>query len=148
MLTYLLIFFVIALAIAPLTHFIPSKRQRTVAGLREYAAVHGLFVEFRHAPSRGAVPTTVRDVLYYGKRFPGSRSDTVESASWSRDPQGWRSVGTRRPVPLPLEELSVDVIAASVDQFSCGVYWREAGGEEAVEQIRQTLERWSELLIH
>lgn len=148
MLTYLLIFSVIALAIAPLVHFLPSKRQRAVAGLREYAAVHGLFVEFRHAPTRGAVPKTVRDVLYYGKRLPGSRSDTVESASWIRDQQEWRSVGIRRPVPPPLEELSVEVIAASVDQFSCGVYWREADGEEAVEQIRKILERWCELLIH
>lgn len=146
MLTYLLIIFIIALALAPLAHFMPSKRQRAVAGLREYAAVHGLFVEFRHAPSRAAAPATVRDVLYYGKRLPTSRSDTIQTAAWSRDSQGWRSVGVRLPVPPPLEALSVEVLAASVDQFSCGVYWRETEGEEAVEQIRQVLERWSELL--
>jgi len=48
--TYLLIIFVIALALAPLSHFVPSKRQRKVVCLREYAAVHGLFVEFRTLP--------------------------------------------------------------------------------------------------
>ena len=37
--TYLLIIFVIALALAPLSHFVPSKRQREIARLREYAAV-------------------------------------------------------------------------------------------------------------
>ena len=49
-LKYLLIVFVIALALAPLSHFVPSKRQRHIARLREYAAVHGLFVEFRSLP--------------------------------------------------------------------------------------------------
>ncbi len=147
MLTYLLILFVIALAIAPLTHFLPSKRQRKVTGLREYAAVHGLFVEFRHAPSRVKVSAPLRDVIYYGKRLPTSRAATVESASWTRDPQGWLSVGPRRPLPAPLAELPAEVFAASVDQFSCGVYWRETEGEECVEQIRQILERWCELLM-
>jgi hypothetical protein len=147
MLTFLLIMFVVALAIAPLIHFLPSKRQRTVAGLREYAAVHGLFVEFRHAPARVAVSAPVRDVIYYGKRLPTSRAGTVESAAWTQGQEGWRSVGRRLPAPAPLEELSVGIIAASVDQFSCGVYWRETEGEEGVEQIRQILERWCELLM-
>ena len=44
---YFLILFVLALAIAPLTHFLPSKRQRQIARMREYAALHGMFVEFR-----------------------------------------------------------------------------------------------------
>ena len=147
MLTYLFILFVIALAIAPLTHFLPSKRQRNVAGLREYAAVHGMFVEFRHAPGRVAVSGPVGDVIYYGKRLPSSRANTIESGSWTRDQQGWRSVGPRRPVPAPLADLSAEIIAASVDQFSCGIYWRETEGEEGVEHIRQILERWIELLI-
>ena len=47
--TYLLIIFVIALALAPLSHFVPSKRQREIARLREYAAVEleqaGLAIE-------------------------------------------------------------------------------------------------------
>ncbi|MCB1689329.1 MAG: hypothetical protein KDI33_12615 [Halioglobus sp.] len=146
MLTFLLIIAVIAIAIAPLIHFLPSKRQREVAGLREYAAVHGLFVEFRHAPTGGEVSGPIRDVIYYGKRLPSSRASAVESAAWTRDGEGWRSVGRRLPAPAPLEELSVEIIAASVDQFSCGVYWRETEGEAAVEQIRQILERWCALL--
>lgn len=146
MLTFLLVLFVIALAIAPLLNFLPSPRQREIARMREYAAVHGLFVEFRHAPSEAAVPGSVRNLIYYGKRLPSSRADTVELATWTRAPAGWRSVGRRVPVPAPLLELSLEVVAASVDQFSCGVYWIESGGEAGVEQIRQTLERWCELL--
>ena len=147
MLTFLLIIFVVALAIAPLVHFLPSKRQRKVAALREYAAVHGLFVEFRDAPTRGPVPAPIRDVIYYGLRLPTSRTNAVESASWLKDPDGWRSVGPRLPAPEPIEELSEGIIAVSVDQFSCGVYWQETEGEEAVEQIRQVLGRWCEQLM-
>ena len=64
---YVLILFVIALALAPLSHFYPSKRQRLVARMREYAAVHGLFVEFRDLPARGEpVPGERRaQVIYY-----------------------------------------------------------------------------------
>ncbi|CAA0118649.1 Uncharacterised protein [Halioglobus japonicus] len=147
MLNFLLILIVIAVAVAPLVQFLPSKRQREIAGLREYAAVHGLFVEFRDAPVRVPVVGQTRGVIYYGKRLPTSRQDTVVSAAWAKDDEGWRSVGPRLPVPAPLEELSVEVIAASVDQFSCGVYWRETEGEAGVEQIKQILERWCALLI-
>jgi len=147
MLTYLLIVFVIALALAPLTHFIPSKRQRDIARMREYAAVHGLFVEFRDLPAAGE-PAAIRDVIYYGKRLPNMRAGPVETAAWSRSSQGWHSVGRRLPVPAPVQDLCPDIIAASVDQSSCGVYWTESSGEAGVEEIRQILERWCEALIH
>jgi hypothetical protein len=147
MLTFLLIVFVLALALAPLLHFLPSRRQRKLARLREYAAVHGLFVEFRQAPDGGEGTRPVRDLIYYGKRFPTSRNCTVDSAAWIKPATGWRSAGLRRPLPAPLAELTVEIIAASVDQFSCGVYWTEDAEEEGVEQIRQCLERWCELLM-
>jgi len=148
MLTYLLIVFVIALALAPLTHLIPSKRQRDIARMREYAAVHGLFVEFRDLPAAGGEPAAIRDVIYYGKRLPNMRDGAVETAAWCRSPHGWHSVGRRLPVPPPVQDLSLDIIAASVDQSSCGVYWTESSGEVGVEEIRQILERWCEALIH
>jgi hypothetical protein len=37
-------------------------------------------------------------------------------------------------------------LAASADESSCGVYWRESGGVEAVELIRQVLESWADQL--
>jgi hypothetical protein len=147
MLTFLLIVFVLGLALAPLLHFLPSRRQRKLARLREYAAVHGLYVEFRQVPDAGEGSRPVRDLIYYGKRFPTSRSGSVESAAWIKPVTGWRSVGRRVPLPAPVAELTVEIIAASIDQFSCGVYWTEGTEEEGVEQIRQCLERWSELLM-
>ena len=148
MLTYLFIIFVIAVALAPLAHFLPSKRTREVARMREYAAVHGLFVEFRDLPAANGSPVAVRDVIYYGKRLPNIRANPVESAAWVRTEVGWRSVGRRLPVPSSVQELSPEIVAASVDQSSCGVYWTESSGEAGAEHIRQILEHWCEALIH
>jgi hypothetical protein len=147
MLTYLLIILVIALALAPLGHFLPSKRQRELARMREYAAVHGLFVEFRNAPTLGgARRVRPREVIYYGKRLPAALATPIESATWVRREDGWRCVGSRQPVPAPVAELSTEVLAASIDPSSCGVYWTESDGEAGVEQIRLALERWSVLV--
>jgi hypothetical protein len=142
MLTYLLILFVVVLAIAPLTHFLPSKRQRKLAGLREYAAVHGLFVEFRSVPGADRRPRPDGEVIYYGKRLPASRAAQVPTAAWQRTEQGWRGVGTHIPAPAILQGLPSQILAASVDPASCGVYWTESGAEETVEQIKQVLEQW------
>lgn len=144
--TYLLIIFIIALALAPLSHFVPSKRQRGIARMREYAAVHGMFVEFRDQP--GAARQRGRrngaaQVIYYGKRLPPRRGAAVPGASFVTDEQGWRSLGRRLDVPRQLYDLPAEMLAASVDEGSCGIYWREAGDEQQVEQIRQALESWS-----
>lgn len=152
MLTYLFIIFVIALALAPLGHFLPSKRQRKVARMREYAAVHGLFVEFREVPviggALGSSKSSSGQVIYYGKRLPARRASPVQTSAWVRVADGWRSVGRRLPVPGELQSFTVDIVAASIDQSSCGVYWTESTGEEGVEHIRQILEHWCEALIH
>ena len=116
--------------------------------MREYAAVHGLFVEFRRLP--GSVetgdkqPVTPRgDIIYYGRRLPPPRGNSDRGGNWLQDNQGWRSHGRRVPVPAPLLDLPAGILAASVDDNSCGIYWQEAGEQEEVEQIRQVLEGWS-----
>ena len=154
---YLLIIFVVAIALAPLSHFMPSKRQRQIAKLREYAAVHGLFVEFRSQPGRSQPGSDVggdksrdragHDTIYYGKRLPPSKQKRgQQSGVWLREPGGWVSLERRLPVPAPLQDLPAEILAASVDEGSCGIYWRESGGVELVAQITRTLELWSEEL--
>jgi len=151
--TYLLIIFIIALALAPLSHFVPSKRQRKVARLREYAAVHGLFVEFRTLPGAksGRQPPKLAaggDIIYYGRRLPPRRGEPVVRGSWIAGEEGWRGVDRRTPVPDLLQQLPVGILAASVDEASCGIYWQESGSEEVVERIREVLEAWAEQLLH
>ena len=144
MLNFLLIIMVIAVALAPLTHFLPSKRTRKVARMRESAAILGLFVEFRDLPGAGNQRGATSGVIYYGKRLPNMRAKPIETAAWGRTQGEWRSVGHRLPVPLQVQELSMEIIAASVDQSSCGVYWAESAGEEEVQHIAHILERWCE----
>ncbi|RLA49407.1 MAG: hypothetical protein DRR04_00495 [Gammaproteobacteria bacterium] len=151
--TYLLIIFVIALALAPLSHFVPSKRQRKVARLREYAAVHGLFVEFRTLPGAKNSRQPPRaapggDIIYYGKRLPPRRGEPVTRVSWSACQEGWRSLDRRTPVPALLQQLPAGILVAGVSEASCGIYWQESGSQEDVEQIRQVLETWAEQLLH
>lgn len=146
---YLLILFVVAVALAPLSHFVPSKRQRKIARLREYAAVHGLFVEFRKLPGAGEPGRAAvhGDVIYYGRRMPPRRGEAVKTASWLRDSVGWRGLDRRQEVPGVLLQLPVGILAAGVDGATCGVYWQESGEEQDVEQIQQVLEAWSGELL-
>jgi hypothetical protein len=145
-LTYLLILLVIALALAPLGHFVPSKRQRKLARMREYAALHGLFVEFRQAPTVAGVSHPTGQLIYYGKRIHATHAQPIDSAAWVKTEAGWRCLGGKLAPPPSIAELPTEILAASIDQASCGVYWTESAEEDSVEQIRQALDRWSELL--
>ena len=147
---YLLILFIIAVALAPLSHFMPSKRQRQQARMRETAAVNGLFVEFRTLPgsTSGRQPAAADSgrVIYYGKRLPSSLRERPRRAAWIRDETGWRGLEAGRRTPAILQALPVSVPAASVDEGSCGVYWQEDGGEEEVKEIVRALEAWVAIL--
>ncbi|MEM9257328.1 MAG: hypothetical protein AAGA91_17950 [Pseudomonadota bacterium] len=143
--TFLLIAFVLALALAPLIHVLPSKGQRRLARLREYAAVHGMFVESRRPPGNEA--SDARPVIYYGQRFPTSSQREFSSASWACANGQWRRVGRGPRVPTCISDCPVSLEGASVDQYSCGVYWDEAGDEACIEHIRVALAHWTEHLI-
>ena len=150
MLEILLIVFVVALALAPLTHFLPSKQQRKVARMREYAAVHGLFVEFRDLPARQQVVVGTRgrsqQVIYYGKRLPPSRRQARERTAWLNEADGWRSLQKRVDAPAAASLFPGSVMAISVDEGSCGIYWREQGEEGEVAQLVTALQAWQEEL--
>lgn len=143
--SYLIILLVVALAVAPLLHFAPSKRQRRVARLREHAAIGGLFVEFRDLPEgvRPAATSAGGNTIYYGRRLPPPRHGEIRAGTWAPGPEGWRAAGNRQPVPPPLSNLPAGVQAASLDSGSCGVYWQESGGEEEIDTIRAVLETWA-----
>ena len=83
--SYLLIGFVIALALAPLSYFVPSKAQRKIARLREYAALNGLFVEFREPPGAAANAVTHRaaQTIYYGKRVRARGRGPTKRIAWT-----------------------------------------------------------------
>ena len=149
MLKYLIILFVLAMAIAPLTHFLPSKRQRQLARMREYAAVHGLFVEFRDLPqaddAAGRAGKTQQSI-YYGKRLRPSRAEPRQRRAWLREEGGWRGLHRRWTPPAIAEAMPASVLALGVDEGSCGIYWQEAGEEADVELIVEALKGWEVVL--
>jgi len=144
-LAYLLIAFVLFVALAPLSHFVPSKRQRRIARLRERAAMGGLFVEFRK-PIEAALRRLDRDQpgepIYYGKRLP-TGNPVLQKAWWVREDGLWRPLDHRIAVPEHLSEMPADVFAASVDSGSCGIYWLEAGEDLEVDIIGAGLGVWA-----
>ena len=116
--------------------------------MREYAAVHGLFVEFRGIPGRDRARSDNRDragqeTIYYGKRIRPARSKRQKTQAWRFDNGSWAGLERRAAVPPELASMPAEVLAASVDEGSCGVYWRESGGVEKVELIRRVLEAWA-----
>ena len=147
---WLLILFILAIALVPLFHFAPSKRQREIARLREQAAVGGLFVEFREAPGVAGRPlpegVSERDLIYYGRRLPAAKKRARVTHAWRRDKDGWLGVGGYVPLPDVFADFPDSAVAASVDPDSCGVYWNESGGTDAVAEIISLLERWAEQL--
>jgi len=87
-----------------------------------------------------------QDTIYYGKRLPPAKVKRETAMVWLLEADGWMGLERRNQVPPVLSSLAVPVLAASADEGSCGVYWRESGGVEAVELIRQTLESWADQL--
>ncbi len=145
--TYVFIAVVVALAVAPLLHFLPNRTQRRQAALREAAALGGLFVEFRdlpgYAPRLERMSRSERQVVYYGARLPTARGEVRRRQSWWRVDDSWRG-GPERLAPLPaaLHDLPADVLAASLDSSSCGVYWRETGEAQNVAEIIRCVTAW------
>lgn len=142
----LLILLVVGLALAPLWHFRPSPRQRTQAALRERAALAGLYVEFRDLPlprpRRERLPASERQVLYYGLRLPPSRGAGRKARAWWRERGGWRASEGRDGPPAAVASLPDWALAVGIDEASCGVYWQEAAGPEAVDAIADALTAW------
>lgn len=137
---------ILLVALAPLWHFMPTKRQKHQAGLREAAAIAGLFVEFRDlplAPARLArLAAADRQVLYYGRRLKPSRRDVRPSLAWYREAGSWSCVSARVAPPELVAELPEAVLALGVSEASCGVYWREEGDENTVRDLALLLQAW------
>ena len=141
--TFLLIVFVVALALAPLAHFVPSKHQRRIATLREYAALQGLFVEFRSPPR--AVPADAAryrpgSTIYYGLRLPANRRNDPAEQVWVRREEQWRPGSGRAASPAQLSVLPEDVFAVGIDSHSCGIYWQEGGEKGEIDEINRVLQ--------
>ena len=148
--SYAIIVVIIFLALAPLWHFMPSKRQRREASMREAAALAGLFVEFRDLPLapalRARLPASERQVLYYGCRLPPPRSEARRQLVWNRIDGDWVSLPPRVSPPAIAADCPASVLALGQSEDSCGLYWREEGGVDEVRKLADLLLQWRDLL--
>ena len=147
---YGLIIFVVFLALAPLWHFMPTRRQRAQARMREAAALAGLFVEYRDLPMPQRylerMPATDRQLLYYGCRVRPAKGRERHAGAWWRSNDGWTAGPVRDAPPAVAAQMPASVSALSVDNSSCGCYWQERGDVATVATIAQLLTRWAEEL--
>ncbi|KGE03378.1 hypothetical protein HRUBRA_02064 [Pseudohaliea rubra DSM 19751] len=61
---------------------------------------------------------------------------------WWREADGWRAGDGGGPPPGAVASLPGWVLALSIDEAGCGVYWQEAAGPEAVAAIADALRAW------
>ncbi|MEM8491162.1 MAG: hypothetical protein AAF756_10075 [Pseudomonadota bacterium] len=144
LLGYWIVAIVVLIALAPLWQFMPSKRQRRLAQLRESAALQGLFVEFRDCPLPAFVQRDGRELIYYGVRLKPSRSTPLSTKVWARHGADWVSQPAREPVPPICAQLSDSWLAVGVSEGSCGGFWDESGDVDEVEKVAALLHSWKE----
>ena len=137
---------VVLLALAPLWHFAPSKRQRLQARLRERAALSGLFVELRDLPlppdRLERMAKAERQVVYYGCRLRASGAVPTRRTAWYRSGDEWACRDGRDEAPEIVREIPVSVLAVDLGPASCGFYWREDGTEAEVTDMAERLLAW------
>ena len=149
---YLLIALTLFLAVVPILHFRPTRRQRLVTQLRDAALKYGLFVEFRKDDIFNKCNLSSdadrADIIFYGLRIP--RSVEIEFKKqkevWLRDKEGWSCLTENNEFPLFLNCLPNDILAASYDAGCFGVYWTERGEVKDVEKISLSLASWAECI--
>lgn len=133
---------VLLLALAPLSHFWPSKQQRRLAHIREQAVLSGLYVELRKLPEHRKVAIHIpaddrRYWVYYGLRV--APKVKVPIGSWLRTPEGWVTLTGDNDLPVALHALPQGLDVVSSTPGSVGFYWEERGGDEVLQQGVQCL---------
>lgn len=135
---YLLVLLAVAAVLGPLMAVLPSRRQRTLAALRDRARELGLNVAIRgpdNVPPRLQRATDV-PLVTYSLRWPPRTASTVRRDMYVRTRDGWQSRSSE-PVPAELESLpeSLEVVLVGWDDIR--LFWDERGEADAVETLAQ-----------
>jgi len=146
-LEYLIIVFILFLAITPILHFLPTRRQKLVTKLRNAALDNGLFVEFRKdqtlAKSILNHDGEESEIIFYGLRVPFVVGVERKSETWIREEEGWISTTKFNQFPIVLNNLPTGVFAAKADIRCYGIYWTEKGEVKDVKNISRVLTTWA-----
>ncbi len=144
--TYLLIVFVLALALAPIFALMPSKRQKLQMELRDRARQIGLQVLVCD------IPQTRRQQVRQQRTEQGVvyRRLWEHSEMLKKQFQYIRVRGDDNPEPMPSEikvqleqllfNLPDSVRAVDCATVGLGVYWKEEGSQDDVSMIKEQLD--------
>jgi hypothetical protein len=137
-LTWLLIVFIVFVALAPLMTLMPTRQQKQLANIRQAAAVAGLQVQLLEPPGLG---TDKRLSACYGLRAQ-HRQRLGRTGNFLREGDTWRNLDRRG------EALSAQLTGA----FPVGVshlvlrpdsvlaFWDEQGDVTDIETIKRALD--------
>ena len=142
---YLLIIFLILIALAPLVWVKSSPRQQQIARLRRLATTEGLHVTLCHAPDAREGEGRL-DQVKYTLSWPVNLATEEKPGQWlllhhSRrgDPSPWqdwtwlnrsRDSATKQSINEVVEKFTGDVSGLSCNAEGVQLYWREKGSEQ------------------
>lgn len=131
--SYLLIIFIVFVALAPLLSMMPTRRQRELADLRQAAASAGLYVKLEREEGG-------EERVYYGCRRQRGDHEAAP-ALLSRSDEGWRQErgnwsGERLET---LSALPPGVGQIREDREGIVLSWDEQGTREDVDTIARAL---------
>ena len=158
---YLLIIFLILVALAPLVWVKSSPRQQHIARLRRLATTEGIQVSLCHAPDAREGEGRL-DQVNYTLHWPVSLKIEEKPRQWlllhhSRrgDPSQWhdwtwlirsRNAATEQCINEVIDKFSADVSGLSCNAEGVQFYWREKGSEqelmgfvEALKELHKSL---------
>ena len=135
---WVLIIFVIFVALSPLLSMRPSRRQRHIADLRQQAAIGGMLVQLQPLPQ--TTDSGLRP--FYSRRRVRQEDQARPSVIYRRTAQGWLSAQQKiapRVRPL-LAAMPAGVSHVSDTDLAVGAFWDENGSEDDLQQIDKLLQ--------
>lgn len=153
---YLIIFAVLAIVIGPVMWIMPSPSQRRIVKLRNYAISKGFHIKVADLPQSHRQKVRredpVRGVHYslplLVKPKPGDEKFIYCLTRLGTQPQ-WVDddiPGNANLMEQLLAAMPEAVVAVEYASYGVAVYWREKGGNDAVDIIAQQLQSFRQAL--
>ncbi len=143
--SWLLVVFILFVALSPLITMMPTRAQKQLANLRQAAIESGLQVQLQRPPGS---PESERMMACYGLRL-GHRQKLTQTGKYRRQGVDWQNMDLRGPA-LPetiTAQFPEGVTHLVLAPDGVHIFWDELDGETHLDQIRQGLEQVREACL-
>jgi hypothetical protein len=145
---YLIIAFVVIMAISPIFWMRPSPRQKQLERLRDYAVKQGLDVSIAKLPEKLRYRHDFDMMTCYSKYHPrGAKQQNVLRKKWFISMEKGFDWVSRPDLEYQqqLQEITADLPEScsyvEAEQLFVAVYWREKGDSSTVDQVTEVIEK-------